>query len=98
MSSSINGIGTYIKQLIACMSEMEVQITILMFNSGEESFCIKEKDGIKYFNFPAFPEMEVQKYSSVINKILRLYILDSYDNLFLMNYSPGAIFMKMIRK
>ena len=98
MSSSINGIGTYIKQLIACMSEMEVQITILMFNSGEESFCIKEKDGIKYFNFPAFPEMEVQKYSSVINKILRLYILDSYDNLFLMNYSPGAIFMKMIRR
>ena len=52
VSSSRNGIGTYIEQLVACMSETEVQITILMFNSEEESFCINEKEGIKYFKFP----------------------------------------------
>ena len=34
VSSSRNGIGTYIEQLVACMSETEVQITILMFNSN----------------------------------------------------------------
>ncbi|WP_298548251.1 glycosyltransferase [uncultured Parabacteroides sp.] len=98
MSSSINGIGTYIEQLVACMSEMNVRITLLMFNSEEESFCINEKDGIKYFKFPDFPDKHIQRHSSVICKILRLYISDSSDNLFLMNYSPGSMLMKMIRK
>lgn len=98
VSSSKNGIGTYIGQLVACMSDAEVRITILMFNSKEEAFCIKEKDGIIYFYFPDFPDRYIQRYSSVISKILRLYISDSFDNLFLMNYSPGAMLMKVIRR
>ncbi|MEY8489002.1 glycosyltransferase [uncultured Parabacteroides sp.] len=98
ISSSINGIGTYIKQLVACMSETEVRITILMFNSEEEAFCIEEKDGIRYFNFPGFPDRYIQRHSSVISKILRLYILDSSHNLFLMNYSPGSTLMETVKK
>ncbi len=96
-TSSGNGIGTYIRQLIACLSGTDIAIGILVFNSGKDVFDIEEIDGIRHFHFPSFRTKSIQDHSRIIDKFLRLYIPDSQDNIFLINYSPCSLLMKMIR-
>ncbi|MEY8487839.1 glycosyltransferase [uncultured Parabacteroides sp.] len=97
-TSSGNGIGTYIRQLITCLSGTDIAIGILVFNSGQDVFDIEEVGGIRYFHFPPFFDKSIQNHSRVIDKFLRLYIPDSPDNIFLINYSPCSILMKTIRE
>ena len=96
-TSSGNGIGTYIRQLIACLSDADITIGMLVFNSGKDVFDIEEIDGIRHFHFPSFQTKSIQDHSRIIDKFLRLYIPDSPDNIFLINYSPCSLLMKMIR-
>lgn len=93
-----NGIGTYIRQLIACLSDTDIGIGMLVFNSGRDVFGIEEVEGIRYFHFPQFPDKSIQNNSRIIDKFLRLYISDSPDNIFLINYSPCSLLMKTIRE
>lgn len=96
-TSSGNGIGTYIRQLMICLSGTDISIGILVFNSGKDVFDIEEIDGICHFYFPPFQTKSIQEHSRIIDKFLRLYIPDSPDNVFLINYSPCSLLMKMIR-
>lgn len=81
-TSSGNGIGTYIRQLIACLSDADIMIGMLVFNSGKDVFDIEEIDGIRHFHFPSFQTKSIQDHSRIIDKFLRLYIPDSQDNIF----------------
>ena len=96
-SSLSNGIGTYIRQLLLCLSGTELSIGILLFNSPRSFFDIEEKEGIWYYHFPPFPDKRIQEYARIIDKFLRLYIPDMSENFFLINYSPCSVFMETIR-
>ena len=96
-TSSGNGISTYIRQLIACLSGADITIGMLVFNSEKDVFDIEEIDGIRHFHLPPFQTKSIQDHSRIIDKFLRLYIPDSPDNIFLINYSPCSLLMKMIR-
>lgn len=98
ISSSGNGVGTYIQQLINCLSGMNIRIEILLFNSEKDEFCIENSGGVIYFHFPSFKNKFIQKNHLIINKFLRLYIPDSEENLFMINYSPCSVLMKSIRQ
>lgn len=97
MNASPNGIGTYTQQLIDCLVGIDVVIKLLLFNSDKKNFEIEEKDGIQYYHFPAFSDGSIQPHSRIIEKIFRLYIADSADNIFLINYSPFSSLMKAIK-
>lgn len=97
-SSSGNGIGTYIRQLITSLSGLDISIGILVFNSNLDIFSIEETNGIRYFHFPTFPDKSIQNHFRIINKFLRLYIPDTDDNFFMINYFPCSLFMKIIRE
>ena len=96
-SSLSNGIGTYIRQLLLCLSGTELSIGILLFNSPRSFFDIEEKEGIWYYHFPPFPDKQIQEYALIIDKFLRLYIPDIPENFFLINYSPCSVLMETIR-
>lgn len=98
VTSSGNGIGTYIQQLITCLSGTDISIGILVFNSDRDVFGIEDVEGICYFHFPPFPDKSIQNHSLIIDKFLRLYIPDLQDNFFLINYSPCSLLMKTIRE
>lgn len=98
VNSQGNGIETYIRQLIACLVGKDVVIKLLVFNSDKKNFAIEESNGIQYYYFPAFPDKSIQRYSRIIEKFIRLYVVDSEDNMFLINYSPFSLLMKTIRK
>lgn len=96
-SSLSNGIGTYIRQLLICLSGTELSIGILLFNSPRSYFDIEEKEGILYYHFPPFHDKRIQEHARIIDKFLRLYISDTEENFFLINYSPCSFFMEAVR-
>lgn len=97
VSSRNNGIGTYIRELITCISGFNIQITILAFNSDRDFFSIEETAGICYFYFPKIKN-SFQENWKLYNNFFRLYIVDSPENIFLINYSPCSLLMKAIKK
>ena len=97
ISSSKNGIGTYIKQLIHCLSDCNISIGILNFNSDQKTFCIEKKENICYYYFPQLINTSSNNNSLIIDKFLRLYVADSLNNFFLFNYSPSSLLMKTIQ-
>lgn len=98
IGSSNNGVGTYIKQLILLLSDFDVSINILCFNSKSDFFSIEKKENITYFYFPSFNDKRINSHALIIEKFFRLYIRDSVNNIFLFNYSPSSLLMKTIRK
>ena len=97
ISSSNNGIGTYINQLIFCLSGFDISINILCFNSDRKIFSVEKIKDVTYYFFPPFADRCINSNSLIINKFIRLYIADSPNNFFLFNYTPGALFMKTIQ-
>lgn len=96
-SSKRNGIGTYVKELIYCLCQMEVKICIISFNSDEEEFSIIEEEGIKRIYFPFFDTYFYHDYWVIIEKFFRLYIKESEDNIFIFNYAPCLNLIKTVK-
>lgn len=97
-SSKENGIGTYIRELLCCLSTLDVDIYLLSFNSVEPEFLIKTEEGITEMLFPQFPYGYFMNHSDIINGFLQIYIPDSLDNIFILNHSPCINLLTSIRR
>ncbi len=98
VSSQKNGIGTFMKELIFSLQQLELNICIIEFNSNEENFCIKKGNGIKKICFPPFPDGRFPRYYKIIDKFFRLYIGDSIETIFLFNHSPCENLLRTTRE
>lgn len=98
ISSSTNGIGTYINQLILCLADLDISIALLAFNSDREAFSIEKRENIDYYHFPELPSRDINRNHLIIDKFLRLYIKDTSNNFFLFNGSPCSSLMETVRK
>jgi glycosyltransferase len=98
ISSSRNGIGTYLKQLILSLERLNININIIALNSSKDEFEIEIKNGIKTFNFPHLKSGSFINHPSIINNILQLHIEDSINNIFFLNHSPCEEFIKCLKK
>lgn len=95
-SSKSNGIGTYIKELIYCLKETEIDICHIACCHDSKTFKIEVNNGIKQMQFPVVPYFFV-KYYSILDKFFRLYIDDSPENVFLFNHTPNEFFVRKIK-
>lgn len=98
VTSLSNGIGTYVNELINCLSDTNVKIGILLFNSEKKFFCIEEINKVTYFHFPVFTQGFLQENFKIVDNFLQLYIPDSSNNIFMFNYSPCSLLMKSLKK
>ena len=94
-SSRINGIGTYIRELIYVLKELKANIFLVAYSNDCKKFAMKYEDGVNILNFPPIPH--TYNYM-ILDKFLGLYLDDSSKNLFLFNYSPCELFLKTLRK
>jgi glycosyltransferase len=94
-SSAQNGIGTYLQELLKCFENHNV--CLVKFNSNEKLFCIKTVSGIRVMHFPPFVKNGFLGNYKIIDKFFRLYIEDSPDNWFMLNYSPCENLLKVIK-
>lgn len=89
LSSRENGVGTFLKEFVSIMKDLDFRIHLLSFNAKTERFTIREESGMKRYLFPMINnDCEYQKYVGIINKFMLLYIPDSADNLFFLNHTP----------
>lgn len=98
--SDNNGIGTFLREFIACVKMWsDTHICLIKLRSREHEFCIKTIEGIEYFFFPSIAgESNPFAHHKVISKFLRLYLSDSSQNIFLFNYTPCNLLMKSIKE
>ena len=85
-SSTRNGIGTFLGELLKCLEGHN--ICLIEFNSNEKSFAMKTVNGVQEMHFPPFEGGGFLANYKLIDKFFRLYIKDSSDNLFMLNHSP----------
>lgn len=97
LSSTKNGIGTYLNELLYCLQVIEAKVCLLTFNSDYKEFTIKSSDKLTEMNFPYFPNSDFGQYPGVIKRFLQLHITDSIDNVFCFNYSLSDKLMQMVR-
>lgn len=97
ISSKVNGIGSYIRELIHCLKELHINICLISLNSENNDFQIEFENDIKKILFPIKPGTYFSNYK-MISYFLKLYIDDASENLFLVNHSPCEKFLKEIKR
>lgn len=97
ISSQKNGIGTYLCELLYCLSSPEYNIFLIIFNADTEEFNIVEEKDIKQLLFPVL-KGHFLHHVQVIDKFLRLYINDDSTNIFFLNHSPCRDLIKSLKK
>lgn len=98
VSSTKNGIGTYLGELLYCLKKIGAHICLVAFNSDHKEFCIEDIDGIKRMSLPRFIEGYSDNNSVVANRFFRLHIPDSLDTVFCINHSPCVRLMRSLRE
>ena len=94
-SSKINGIGTYIWELLFCLKEMRLNICLVVFGHETKTFKTEIENSIKQMQFPAFTSTFGHHFT-VIDKFLRLHIKDSNENVFIFNHTPCELLIKTV--
>jgi glycosyltransferase len=94
-SSTQNGIGTYLQELLKCFESHNV--CLIEFCSNEKLFCIKTVNGVREMYFPSFVKNGCLANYKIIDKFFRLYIEDSPNNWFMLNHSPCENLLKVIK-
>ena len=97
ISSQKNGIGTFLRELLFCIVNDVNNINIISFNAEQEEFEIVEEKGIRKFFFPMFGNGNFMEHHKITEKFFKLYIQDSYDNIFFINHSPCASFIESLK-
>ena len=95
-SSKVNGIGTYIMELIFSLKEAGMNVCLIACSYDTKTFKIEIKDGIRQMQFPTISGFLCQYYN-VIDKFFRLYIEDSQDNVFMFNHTPCGSLLKTVK-
>lgn len=98
ISSKQNGVGTYMKCLLSCLEDLDVDVNFLSFNSEERFFTVHEEKYCRYYNFPLCNHGKFMETGALCWIILKMYVDDSCDNVFFINHSPCVDFLKNLRK
>lgn len=98
VSSTRNGIGTFLKAYISCLKDINTNVCLIIFNANCSEFLISFSEGVKYMMFPKFPIGEFIHYPMIVVKFLRLYIKDSLDNVFCFNHAPCDKLLQTVRR
>jgi glycosyltransferase len=96
-SSRINGIGTYIRELTYCLKQVGANVNIVACNYDTDKFAITFKEDVKNILFPKMQGNCFQHYNT-ITTLLKIYVNDTPDNLFIVNHSPCELFLKSLKK
>lgn len=100
LSSKQNGVGSYMRQLLNCLVGLnDVRLNVVYFNYDEsKEFCILSNNGITFYCFPPFADKNFFNYAPVYSSILKMYIKDSDENIFMLNHSPCEKILRSLKR
>lgn len=95
-SSRINGIGTYINQLVYVYSMIGYEIYIIAYNYPCKTVCFKQYKNTTALCIPIIG-ITWDKYFNLISYFIRLNISDCKNNIFIFNYAISYLLLKDIK-
>lgn len=100
ISSQKNGIGSFLKEFRYCIRQLDANICMLVFNANVKELTIQEGEQteMKRILFPSLQVGEFTHNAEIIIKLLRLYIHDSFDNIFFVNHSPCEKLVEILKR
>ena len=96
-SSKQNGVGTYIRQLLKCFEGSGHDVNLLSFNSDEKRSGTETLSTYTEYHIPSFGMGGFLNNGKLALSLLRLYIEDSDNNVFLVNHFPCDKFLADIK-
>ncbi len=95
----VNGFSTYKKAIQTCLGKYPVELYQIIENSPVQEVKIDKKGKIIRFHIPYIPDINpCQYYYFVIYSLLKQYIQDSQENIFMLNYSPAYRVLKTLKE
>lgn len=97
------GIGTYIIQVINCLSSIDsLRLTVVSMNSEDGILTEKKDNNVRYLTFSKVydwrSEKEIQRYYRSVAFLLALYVDSSEDNVFHFNYLHHEPLVDLLKK
>lgn len=96
ISSKFNGVGSYLSAISSCVKESNMLLHLVSFNEDVEDFLIDNGKDCTIYKFPSYGGVFVENALPALS-ILKLYVDDSFDNIFLSIYSPSHIFLRTLK-
>lgn len=98
ISSKQNGVGTFVNQFLGILRKTDDEVNLFSFNDNNDHLRISVKDGYRYYQIPFSNRGDFLMNGGLVFPLLSLYIKDTPENLFFINHSPCADFMKALRR
>ena len=91
------GVGTYLRQYLICLEQIGISVNLIELNSVQQTYNI-QKNGIKHFYFPNSPHETTKKYYQNVFRLLRLYINNTQNLIFHLNYEYPEFFVDELKR
>ena len=96
LSSKFNGVGAFMNAISSCVKKSSMQLNLVSFNEEVTDFSIEKHDGHVIYKYPMYGGLFVENALPALS-ILKLYVNDSHENIFLSSYCPSHILLKTIK-
>ncbi len=96
LSSKFNGVGAFMNAISSCIKKGNMQLHLISFNEEVTDFCIEKHDGHVIYKYPMYGGLFVENALPALS-LLKLYVDDSPENIFLSSYCPSHILLKTIK-
>ncbi|MDR1714564.1 MAG: TIGR04157 family glycosyltransferase [Prevotella sp.] len=97
-NAAVYGIGTFLREYTECLRSTDIKINVIELNSAQNEFQIKEEYEVKTYVFPYQTGSTLNRYYSSFMRICRLYIKDSDNLIFHLNYAHSEALIDLLRK
>lgn len=97
-SSLVNGVGTFVRNLITMLPRDLFNVSLVNLNVTVPEFCISENPDLKTFSIPSVKGGNFYEAGINIAAVLSLHIPDSVDNVFVINHSPCLSLLKALKR
>lgn len=96
-SSKLNGIGTYLKELVKCCMDSGCKVSLVDVNADTEEFRIEKRPDYEQISIPSYSSDALMDAAECIVTFLRMYIDTSSTNIFMINQYPCTGLVNSLR-
>ena len=98
ISSLMNGVGTFMSTLLDCLKGTDMEVFLLSYNEDVKELSISEQKHHTIVSFPPHVDGGFLRHGWMTLPLLRTFIPDGAENVFLMSHSPCLGYLKTIRR
>jgi len=99
-NAAVYGIGTYIRELVYCLTNLGCQVIMVELGTDvkKPEFYVKEDRNVRTLHFPYLLKGEVDRYNKGVYRLLRLYLEDSANLVFHLQFGHSVSLLDSLKE